>query len=246
VTPDEATELVVVAALNGWSTVRQRFSAEWQDAEKSARWANGSNQVFLALAPLDQSGQVLTFSGSGKLDVEIAEVITMAGWYVQEIARLPGGVAVIASYAGRRWFVRDGAEPVSVIYADRLGGIACDIPTVTLGSARPREENCNRTDLTDRLLMRTAKLVGAGLEVLSAQSYKGRVQAFMWADTGLGFPPNMTRTQGHRGSTILSIGEPWEIRSKKLGEMTSEMTRSWLDFPFSIKEWPEGSMPVYE
>ena len=163
-----------------------------------------------------------------------------AGWYVQGMSQddmvfLPRGLGVIAIFT-RKPFLAEvdvNANPVDVIYLDASGGLVVDVPTASLVAPKPdRSTDC--TPLIERLVKRVDQASTMLCTLLRERGYSGRLQARVRVNTGMGYdlrPGILT------GSAMISITDDLDTVRNALMPMLSQVTRSWLDSPFTILRW---------
>lgn len=159
-----------------------------------------------------------------------------------DILQEPEGLGLVATYGSRPFEEEQlNTMAVSTLYIDRSGGLFVDLSTASLGGLQPGAVPNNPSTVAAQLLLRLESALRVELELVREHKYAGRMQATAWVDLGNSSPPQLDPTKTHRGSTIFSVLDSLEDQKRGIGRMVSQMTRSWLRYPFSIRNWPGGS-----
>ncbi len=158
-----------------------------------------------------------------------------------DLVLLPRGLGVVAIYTRKPFLpeIDKDANPVDVIYLDASGGLFLDVPTASLGAPKPdRSTDC--TTLIERLVKRVDRATAMLFTLLRERGYGGRLQVRVQANTGMGY--NLA-PQVHTGSTVASVADDLQSVRRAIVPMLSQLTRSWLSYPFTISRW-DGNDPI--
>jgi schlafen family protein len=244
-----AAQLVKAVRERG-ASIRQRFRPEL-DTHLQQRWRPGSHRIYFELIPLDSPTDLLSFdyneNARAPRDQHIIHRFSERGWFVRadkpdDILPEPEGLGLVATYGSRPFEEEQlNTMAVSTLYIDRSGGLFVDLSTASLGGTVPGAVPNNPSTVAAQLLLRLESAMRAELELVREHKYAGRMQATTWVDLGNGSPPQLDPTKTHRGSTIFSVLDSLEDQKRGIGRMVSQMTRSWLRYTFSIRNWPGGS-----
>ncbi|HEX8032565.1 MAG TPA: hypothetical protein VF510_01895 [Ktedonobacterales bacterium] len=120
-----------------------------------------------------------------------------------------------------------------MIYLDASGGLFLDVTATSLGAPKP-DESADHTTLIERLVKRVDRATTILCTLLRERGYGGRLHVRVSANTGMGYD---LKTRVHIGSTIISVADDLDTVRGALVLMLSQMTRSWLGYPFTILRW---------
>ncbi len=246
----EMTAQVVKSVRERGASIRQRFKPEL-NTQLQQRWGPGFSRIYFELIPLDSPTDLLSFDYNENArapgDQQIITRFSGHGWFVRphkpdDILPEPEGLGLVAIY-GSRYFEEEqlNTMAVSTLYIDRSGGLFVDLSTASLGWGPPGAMPNNPYAVVGQLLRQLDGATRAQLGLVREHEYAGRMQATVWVDLGHDSDPQLDPTKTHRGSTIFSVLDSLEDQHQSIVRMVSQMTRSWLRFPFTLRIWTGGS-----
>lgn len=245
-------------------SVYTRFKPEWQGGTVySSRWQHRWPAVIAEFLPLDAPSPLFSFVAKGigtqTFDDHILELVSAQGWMLakdfardklDDVLREPEGLGVVAPFTAN--IVSLSVEDFRSLapttwYIDRSGGALLILPEANLRwpptlvpQAKLPHEPLQITPLLYQL--RQAMLVLWAM--LREHGYRGRVQATVWYWHGQSQAFDFGVEQGHRGQVVMGLEDSWETQSRDLASLVSQMTRSWLSFPFVLQKWLLSDLPV--
>jgi hypothetical protein len=92
----------------------------------------------------------------------------------------------------------------------------------------------DRTMLIERLVKRVDRATAMLCMLLRERGYSGRLRVRVSVNTGMGYDLNPWI---HTGSSVVSVADDLDTIRSTLVPMLSQMTRSWLSYPFTILRW---------
>ncbi len=270
---EERTKVIASHLQNGAARVRNRLMVPGGYVNDQAplampssqfppRLAPGSHRVGVEWVPIDAIGDLLSFWTHGAVarspDEDLLQRLKAAKWHIEgvqpgDVVRLPRGLGVGAIYLTTGLYMRrilhmeepdTNANPVDIIYVDSSGGMFLDMATASLGASRPPDELADVKSLVTFLVERLDTSTQMLCALLREQGYGGRLQITAWVDTGYGFPSYDLKAQGHRGSMAVSVVDTTETIKEALAPLLSQLTRSWLNYPFTITGWTSQGEPI--
>lgn len=260
---DAISQLALTVRKRGVS-ISQYYRAEHSDPGIGQRWPR-SQHVFLELLPLDSTNDILAFGYQGgsrpSPDMQVQDLLRHAGWHIRtdlqdDVLPKSDGVGIVAIYTGRSNIrvVDIPSKPACIFYFDRSGGVFIDLPAASFSHPQPSNVPIDHPQVIGDLLLRLSLLIQGTLKLLSEQGYVGRIQTTIWAELDTNLPPQQIgdapldrrfdpAQSQNRGSTIFLTQDIWSEFSVQLAHMVSQMTRTWLRYPFTLDPWIQGTFP---
>lgn len=256
---EERVEATASHLIDGIKQVRTQFMIPDNAGGQilPPRLAPGSEQVIVEFVPVDAPADLLSFwtksmnPDEESPDYDILKRLASVGWQTKtlhpgDLIRLPGGLGVAAAFGTRPFAMRqpDAEERlVDIVYINSTGGMVLEVAAAALGDARPSGNTPNLPDFVDRLVKRVDRAAQALTRLLRAAGYGGRIQITAWVDTHARLSPEEMKQRGHAGTATISCLDDVDDIRRAIVPMISRMTRSWLDFPFTVKGWAQGGDP---
>lgn len=253
---EEAIKQRSMQVLDGYWAARQLFIPEFSQPE----WKSFRDRIYMEFVPLDSpTDALLPFGmyGANQLSVDKSILLEMhhSEWRVERSELRPRGIVISAEIKNIHLARADGDtdRSPSLVYIDTSGGMFVNLAARSIGHGYTRESMI----CASRLCSLQSKLIDLLLLLLQNNNYAGRVAVRLWTATETfeqlrggekvdspEHPLFQNRYHAHSGNATFSVFDERDERKDKITAMVSQLTRSWLRFPFSLDVWPDGALPT--